>query len=237
MTQDFQALVKESVDVNLKKLLGFLTFASIYLILIIPVQGIFFMVSPPPETVLGFFELFQENMWVGFIHLDLLLTVDYLIILLVYFLLFFILKRKDFSLSLIALIIASISLILYIVSREGTFTMLALSNQYFATEIESEKAAILASGKTMLAIFNGSSFDISYVMGGVSMFLFSLVMKKDELFPKALWVTGIITALFMLVPPTVGEIGIWISMISLIPCIIWLIMLTRWFFKVRKTLA
>lgn len=231
------SLTENPIDPRWKTLFYIAALAAVYMIILIPIQGIVFIVSPPPGTVLGFFELFQENVLIGLINLDLLLTIDYVLVLFIYFAMFIVLGRKEKSLSLIATILGCLSITLYIVSREATFGMIALSDEYFSATTEMEQAATLAAGKTLLAVYNGSSFSISYVLGGFTMLLFSIAMLKDELFENSISITGLITSVLMFVPPTVGEIGIWISMVSLIPSLIWMILMSRWLFRTAKSLT
>lgn len=228
---------KIGIDPRWKLLFYFAGFAAVYMIVVIPVQGLFFILSPPPETVFGFFELFQQNIFIGLVHLDLLLTFDYILILFIYFALFIVLSRREKSLSLLAIVLGCLSITLYIVSREATFSMLSLSNAYFIAGSDVERSAILAAGKTMLTMFNGSSFSISYVLGGITMMFFSLAMLKDEVFERRIPVTGLIMSIIMLVPPTVGAVGIWISMISLIPTILWMVFISIWLFRTAKSLV
>lgn len=231
------SLAENPVDPRWKTLFYVAAFAAVYMIILIPVQGIFFIVSPPPGTVLGFFELFQESTLLGLVNLDLLLTIDYILVLFIYFAIFIVLSRREKSLSLIALILGCLSITLYIVSREATFSMIALSDEYFGATSEMEQAAVLAAGKTLLAVYNGSSFSTSYVLGGFTMLLFSMAMLKDEVFEHSIPITGLIMGVLMLVPPTVGEIGVWISMVSLVPTLVWMILMARWLFRTSRTLT
>lgn len=225
------------IDPRWKTLFYLAAFAAVYVIILIPIQGIIFIVSPPPGTVLGFFELFQESILLGLINLDLLLTIDYILVLFIYFALFIVLSRKEKSLSLIATILGCLSITLYIVSREATFNMIALSNEYFGATTDVQRAVTLAAGKTLLGMYNGSSFSISYVLGGFTMLLFSIAMLRDELFEKSIPITGLIMGVLMFVPPTAGEIGIWISMVSLVPTLIWMILISRWLYRIARTLT
>lgn len=231
------SLIENPIDPRWKTLFYIAAFAAVYMIILIPIQGIVFIVSPPPSTVLGFFELFQESILIGLINLDLLLTIDYVLVLFIYFVMFIVLSRKEKSLSLIAIILGCLSITLYIVSREATFSMIALSNEYFGATTEMEQAATLAAGKTLLAVYNGSSFGISYVLGGFTMLLFSIAMLRDELFENSIPITGLIMGVLMFVPPTVGEIGVWISMVSLVPSLIWMYLMSRWLFRTARTLT
>src|SRR5215211_436070 len=53
--------------------------AAVFVVVMIPLQAAVFILRPPPSTVEGFFALFQENPLLGFLDLDLLLTLDYLV--------------------------------------------------------------------------------------------------------------------------------------------------------------
>ena len=231
------SLTEDSIDPRWKTLFYIAALAAVYMIILIPIQGIVYIVSPPPGTVLGFFELFQKSTLMGLINLDLLLTIDYVLVLFIYFVIFIVLSRREKSLSLIATILGCLSITLYIVSREATFSMIALSNEYFGATTEMEQAAALAAGKTLLAMYNGSSFSLSYVLGGFTMLLFSIVMLKDEVFEISIPITGLIMGVLMFVPPTVGEIGVWISMVSLVPTLIWMILMSRWLFRTARSLT
>ncbi len=232
----FDAPPVHPIDSRWRTLVYTAAFAAVYMIILIPIQGIIFMVSPPPNSVLGFFELFQDSILMGLIHLDLLLTIDYVLVLFIYFVLFLVLSRREKSLSLIATILGCLSITLYMVSREATFSMIALSREYFSATTAVEQTIALAAGKTLLALYNGSSFTISYVLGGFTMVLFSMAMLGDELFENRIPTTGLIMGVLMFVPPTVGEMGVWIALVALIPTLLWMVLMSRWLFRMARTL-
>jgi hypothetical protein len=78
------SLTENPIDPRWKMLFSIAAFAAIYMVILIPIQGAVFILSPPPSTVLGFFELFQKNVLIGLINLDLLLTIDYVLVLFIY---------------------------------------------------------------------------------------------------------------------------------------------------------
>ncbi|OHD53604.1 MAG: hypothetical protein A2Y33_06695 [Spirochaetes bacterium GWF1_51_8] len=221
-------------DPQWKPLFKLAGICALIMVGMIPVQAAVYIISPPPETVLGYFSLFQQNWVLGLLDLDILLTIDNLLIVPIYLALFVTLKRTNISLALLGLVFGLIGLCLYFVSREATFTMWLLSGQYAAAATEVQKTALVGAGQTLLAIYNGSSFDLSYVLGGTVLVLFSAAMLKSGLFGKAAAVVGLVMGMMMLVPPTVGQVGMIISMISLIPTMVWLIMIGRVFLKMGK---
>lgn len=52
---------------------------SVSVVVMIPLQAAVFILSPPPTTVEAYFALFQENPLLGLLDLDVLLTLDYLV--------------------------------------------------------------------------------------------------------------------------------------------------------------
>lgn len=127
-----------------------------------------------------------------------------------------------------------IAVVLFLVSREATFTMMSMSGKYFAAANDAEKTQWLAAGRTLLEVYNGSCFDMSYVLGGIVTLILSIVMLKSKIFSKATAIIGIVMSVFMLVPPTVGPFGLFMSMLSLIPTMIWLMLVGRGFIKLAK---
>lgn len=85
----------------------------------------------------------------------------------------------------------------------------------------------LAAGQATLTTWTGTAFDVSYVLGGVALLIISVVMLRSTIFNRETAFVGLALGVTMLVPPTVGTIGLVISLISLLPLIIWLILIAR----------
>ena len=67
------------IDEQLKKYLKFLCVLSVILFAIIPFQAAIYFISPPPTMAIQYFTLFQKNLFLGVLDLDLSLTVDNLL--------------------------------------------------------------------------------------------------------------------------------------------------------------
>ncbi len=225
---------KFEYDVELRPYLRMLGFLSIGLFAIIPFQAAVYFISPPPTTVIQYFALFQKNAFLGFLGLDLSLTVDNLLFLLVYIGFYFLFRQYNRILVTIALIFAIISVALYVISREALFSMMNLSNQYSIASGETEKTALITVGQTMLTIFNGTCFNVSYFLGGLIIILFSIAMLKNKIFTKITAWLGLSMGLFMLIPPTFGKFGLILSFLSIILILPWLILIAIRFFKLSK---
>jgi hypothetical protein len=205
--------------------------AALIVAVLIPVQIVIFLGWPPPNSIAGYFTLFQNNRLLGLLDLDLLMIFDEMLMVPVLLALYIALRRASPSAMLLATTIGLIGVVLYFVSREATFTMPALSDQYAAATTEAQKSIYLATGQTMLAIFDGTAFDMYYLLGAVSSLIASVVMLRSKLFSNATAYAGLVTSVLMLIPPTVGMIGLILSLLSLVPTIVWLILIARRFFR------
>lgn len=221
-------------NVELNPYLRILGFLSIGLFAIIPFQVAIFFISPPPTTVIQYFELFQKNVFLGLLDLDLSLTVDNLLFIMVYVGLYFLLKKSNRILVTLGLVFSIISVTLYVMSREALFSMLNLSNQYSLATSETERTTLETIGQTMLTIYNGTCFNVSYFLGGVTIILFSIAMLKSYIFTKLTGWLGLIMGILMLVPPTFGKLGFVLSFLSIIPLMPWLIIISIRFFKLGR---
>jgi len=221
-------------DVQIKPYLRILGFLSVALFAIIPFQASVFFISPPPTTVIQYFDLFQKNIFLGFLDLDLSLTVDNILFVLVYVGLYLLLKERNRALVTIGLVFAIVSVTLYIISREALFSMLNLSNQYTIATSETERTSLVTVGQTMLTIYNGTCFNVSYFLSGVTIIIFSIAMLRSNIFTALTGWLGLIMGVLMLVPPTFGKLGFLLSFLSIIPLMPWLIIIAIRFFKLGR---
>ena len=195
------------------------------------VQSFIFIIYPPPSTVIDFYTLFQNSKILGLLDLDLLLIVINILLILVYLALYAALNRYNKSYSAIALTTGLVGTTLFFASREATFGMLSLSGQYTAATTDAQRAVFLAAGQTLLTIYNGTAFDLSYILGGLVILIFSAIMLRTPIFGRATAYVGIVMGVLMLVPPTIGTIGLMLSLLSLVPTLIWLIPVARRLFQ------
>lgn len=199
--------------------------AAVFVVVMIPVQAAIFLLAPPPSTVEGYFLLFQENPLLGLLSLDFLLTLDYLVLIPFYLSLYAVIRREAPAWGLLALITGLISIVLFVFSREATFSMWILSDQYAAAVSGGDRSALLAAGTTLLTLYNGGTFAASYILGAISTLLFSTVMFRHRIFGRMPGLVGVLTGLTMLVPANAGTVGLVVAMVSLLPTAVWLILL------------
>ncbi len=188
-----------------------------------PIQIAAFFISPPPATVTGWFTLFHNNPLMGLLNLDLLLVCDQVLAMLFFLALYVALKRFNESGMAIGTLLALASTVLFIATNPA-FGMLSLSNQYAAAASEVQKAGAIAAGQVLLATWQGSAFQASYFLGSIAAIIISAVMLRSKLFSKLTSFMGILAngmALGLWVP----EIGIYISIFSVVFLWIWYILI------------
>jgi len=211
---------------NWNKLFKIGGIAAICSILLIPVQIYIFISWPPPTEIVDWFSLFQENWLLGLLSLDFLYILNNTLILLVYLALYFALKQANESLMAIGFMIGIVGVTVYYSSNTG-FEMLALSNQYAAATSEATKTMLLTSGQTLMAIYVGTAFDIYYIFNGIALLLMAIVMLQSNVFGKGAAYWGLSAAILMSIPSTAGMIGLAFSLASLIPWIVFCILIAR----------
>ena len=166
--------------------------AALAVLVLIPVQMVVFFLWPPPNSVIGWFTLFQDNALVGLLDMDLLLIVDYLLLIGVFSALWASLRRANESFMAIALILQLVATATYFASTVA-FEMLSLSNQYATATTEVERSIFLAAGQAMLATWQGTAFDVSYVLSALAILIVSAVMlRSHHLFSKTTGLCGIV---------------------------------------------
>ena len=98
-----------AVDAEWRGLVRVGAAAAVFVVVMIPLQAAVFILSPPPHTVEGFFALFQENPMLGLLDLDILLTLDYLVMIPFYLALYVVVRRVAPAWGLLALVIGLFS--------------------------------------------------------------------------------------------------------------------------------
>ncbi len=171
--------------------------AALIIVVFIPIQSIVFVVWPPPSTVIGWFTLFQSNRLLGLLDMDLLLIIDQVLMGLILLALYAALRRTSQSLMAIALTAGLVGIAAYFASGTA-FDMLSLSNQYAAATTDAQRSIFLAAGQATLTMWTGTAFDVSYVLGGVTLLITSAVMLRSTIFSKVTASVGLVLSVTML---------------------------------------
>ncbi len=182
-----------------------------------------FIIWPPPSTVAGWFELFQSSKLVGLLDLDLMLIVDQVLTIPIYLALYFSLRRTNHSFMVISIALVFTGITAYFASGSA-FEMLSISGRYAAAETEAERSMLITAGQIVLLNWQGTAFNVGYVLQGAGFLIAALVTYRSTVFSKSLAYVAIAGGVLMLLPPTAGTVGMACSFASLTPLEIWDIM-------------
>src|SRR5215212_89065 len=107
------------------------------------------------------------------------------------------------------------------------FGVLTLSNQYAIVTMDAERYIFLAAGQAMLATWQSTAFNISYILSVIEILIVSAVMLRVHPFSRTTTYAGLSAGVLALVPPTAGTIGMVLSLVFLVPMVIWLALMSR----------
>jgi len=199
--------------------------AALMVVLLYVIQIVVLVVSPPPSTVVGYFMLFHKNALLGLLDLDLLSIADYALFVPMFLALYMALRRASPSFMAIATALGLVGIATYFASNTA-FEMLSLNSQYAAATTDAQRALLMASGRVMLAIYQGTAFDVSYVLLAVAPLIISVVMLRSNIFGKVTAYVGIVSNV-LAVGFFVPAIGVFLSIVSAVGLLIWYILIAR----------
>jgi hypothetical protein len=189
-----------------------------------------FLAWPPPTAIESWFALFQRNAFLGLLDLDLLLVTSYVVMIPLYLALYVALRRVSQSFMAIALAFNMMGAALILGVNPGA-AMLTLSERYAAATTDAQRTTILAAGQALITNWSGSAFVVGYLLGGIAMLITAVVMLRSKSFSKFIAYTGLVMGALMLVPASAGTVGLLLSLISLAPTVIWLLLIARRLFQ------
>jgi hypothetical protein len=197
---------------------------------LVPLQMAVFLIWPLPSGVTDWFALFQRSRLVGLVDMDLLLIVDNVLLVLMFLALYAALRRASKSFMTIAMTLELMAVTAYFASNTA-FEMLALSNQHAAATTEAQRAVLEAAGQAMLVTWQGTAFNVGYVLGALAVIVASSVMLRSRVFSKATAYFGLMFGLLNVVPASAGKLGLVLSILSLVPMWVWLVLIARRLFQ------
>lgn len=221
--------MNQNYKTNFQTLYRIAQFLSLAMLIIIPMQIAVYVIAPPPDTVMGFFELYQQNPFLGLLSLDFLYLFNNVIIVLIYLALFILLYREKPVTVLLALILGLIGIACYYPSNPA-FEMLTLSTQYYQA-LPEQQMIYLAAGEAVMSGYTGTSFDVYYVLSTICLLLFSFAIIKSQRFKKSVGLWGLASGFFMIIPSSAGVLGMIFSLLSLVPWVVFVALLMTYFKK------
>lgn len=207
--------------------------AALISVAFIGVAVIVFIANPPPTAITEWFALFNKNAVIGLLDCDLMMLASFVLMGVIYLALYGAIRHANEPFMLLALISGVTSVVTY-VAVNPAFSMLALSSQYTKASSEAERAQLVAAGQAAITNWQGSAFDVSYLLAAIAMLIVGVVMLRSGIFGKVTASSGLLVGILGLVPATAGIVGIVFSLISLVPTTVWLILIARRFMQLRS---
>jgi hypothetical protein len=200
--------------------------AAIAMLALVPLQVLVYAVSPPPETVIGWYELFERNRFVALVGLDLVLLIDYLLAGLVFAGLWVALRRASPAAAGTMLALELLAVATYIASNPA-IEMMSLADRYAAATTDARREQLLAAGEAVSVSWTGTAFVTSYILSALATLIGSVAMLRTGAFTKLTGIIGVVYGALNLVPASAGTLGLVVSLVSLIPMLLWLVLIAR----------
>lgn len=187
-------------------------------------QVVLGIVWPPPDfaptaaVAESMLRMVETSPVRAFVTLDGLMVIDYVMLSVVYLALYAVLRRRSPSLVTLGVGMALIAITLYF-AVNPSITMFALGAQYAGAP-----EGIVPAAQAALAAFEGTAFIVHYIVMGVAGILVSIAMLGGTEFSRATAIAGILQGAMMLVPVTLGTIGLVFALGSLIPFVVWFVL-------------
>lgn len=157
-------------------------------------EVVVFALYPQPDTIAGWFELFQDRPIIGLLDFWGMELLMYAMFALVFLALFLVLSKLSRSETTIALTLAMLGIATFFATT-NPFSMLSLSRQFAAATTDAESSALLAAGEALLTNTGQRSiggFNLSLFLVSVAGLMFVLVMRRSAAFHGTIVNAGII---------------------------------------------
>lgn len=214
--------MSEDFKIKFQPLFRITWYLSFLMLILMIVHLVVYVVVPPPQSVKGIFELFEQNPVLGIISFDLLYMINNFIMIFIFLTLFMLLYHERPTTSVLGLVFGLIAIACYYPSNP-TFEMLSLSVKYFQAPLV-DQALFIAAGEALMAGYTGTSFDVYYVFSALALILFNYALLKSPNHKKSLGGWGMTSAIFMVVPSSAGLIGMVFALLSLIPWAVFVVL-------------
>ena len=227
----------ETVEPAYKSLYQLGGVAAIIVAVLTLAEVVGFIFYPQPETISGWFMLFQSNPVIGLMDFWGLEVPMYIMFTLVFLALYAVLRKADEGLMLIALTFALLGIGIFFATN-NPFTMLSLSNQYTTAVTDAERSTLLAAGQAVLANTGQRAvggFNMGLFLVSVAGLIISSVMLRSDSFRKLTAIMGILTFALSLADylRQVLTSSVLITLLVVLPNVLFLVI---WFILVGRRL-
>lgn len=222
--------------------------SALFMLIAIPAQVLVFALVPLPEGIGEWFALFGRSRILGFLHADILILADNVMVAVVYLAFYRLLGPRHRGPMQLALLLGGIGIAGYLSSNRA-FELDRLALQWAQASGEAERTAISGAGLAMLAGWQGTAFDAYYVLNGIALAIIAWCLildaksgnaKSGEAAPglgiRTAWL-GMVSAILMMVPSTAGAVGLVFSLLSLVPWYLFTIRYGRAFLRMARRIG
>jgi hypothetical protein len=168
-------------------------------------SSVYFVVGLPDDVV-GWFGLFGDNPIGGLMAFELLMVVYVVLSVPVVLALYVAMRRASPSLMVVYLGLSLLGIVAFIAARPA-FEMLSLSQGYAAATTEAQRSAYMAAGEATLAVFHGTAFWVSYLLGSIGGLIVAAVMLRSTIFSK--------TTAYLRIASSVLDFGLFVPVFGL----------------------
>lgn len=148
--------------------------------------------EPYPGNVEGWFALFQRNRLLGLWTLNALDIISFALLGIMYLALYMALRRVRPAWMLIALYFALLGVVVFVVPRVLTLSILPLSDLHAAATTEAQRTIYLTAGETLSHLGTATPQTLGFLFMAVSGLIISIVSLRSESFGKATAYVGIV---------------------------------------------
>lgn len=252
------AEARDTLEAGDKFVYGAAALSALFMLIAIPAQVLVFALVPLPEGIGEWFALFGRSRILGFLHADILILADNVMVAVVYLAFYRLLGPRHRGPMQLALLLGGIGIAGYLSSNRA-FELDRLALQWAQASGEAERTAISGAGLAMLAGWQGTAFDAYYVLNGIALAIIAWCLildaksgneksgnaksgevKSVEAAPglgiRTAWL-GMASAILMMVPSTAGAVGLVFSLLSLVPWYLFTIRFGRAFLRMARRIG
>jgi hypothetical protein len=206
--------------------------AALVAVALVPIQVAVFAAFPYPKTPAGWFDLLRDNPIAGLIDLDTLLVVDNVLLIPIALAVYMTIRRDDQAIVTVATAGWLLSIVLMIASNPAV-EMLSLADRFHAASGEAERTAIVGGAEAVLATWDGTGFQVAYIVGQLAGIVLGLVMLRGTTFGRGVPLT-------MIAGDALGfgyylpKVGLAVSALSGIVLWGWYLLIGRRFLQLAK---
>jgi hypothetical protein len=141
--------------------------------------------DPFPTTVEGWFALAQRNRLLALWYLNALDILSFTLLGVMFLALYVALRRVRPSWILIALYLALLGAVVFIVPRVLTLSLLPLSDLYAAATTEAQRTMLLTAGETLSHVSTATPQTLGFLLMAVAGLIISAVVLQNRSFDRA----------------------------------------------------